>query len=242
MYKNVQRKETEEYYSKYYSKMMERWKRSADSRPIIFRKLNVHKLNKKTILDVGCGNGILMKNLELTKKNEVHGIDISKPLLKEAKKYNIKTLFYDVDKRGNLPYPKEYFDVIFLVEIVEHIFYPKGLFKKCYKILKPNGKIYMTIPNGLQPDKKQHIQEMLEKTLEKIYKKRIPEKAKRFPDLNIITIHEIKRILKQTGFKLKELYGWRWKWEQVSSKERKHMWLNPLKARDLLLVIEKAKK
>jgi SAM-dependent methyltransferase len=180
-----------------------------------------------------------MRRLFLTKKNEVYGIDVSRTLLERAKKNGLKVLFHNIDEKDDLPFPKDYFDFIFLVEVVEHTFCPQRLFKKCYRVLKPEGKIYMTIPNGLKRDKKKYIQETLERDLKRIYKNKIPEGAKRFPDFNIITIYEIRRILKKVGFRIRELHGWKWKWEELNHREKLYFWNNPLKARDLLIVISK---
>lgn len=240
MYKKPSRREIKDYYSKYYPKMLEIWEKSGvDPRPLLLRKLRIDRMSKKKILDIGCGTGKLIKSLKLTKRNEVHGIDISREFLKTSKKRGITTLYYDIDKRGNLPYPMNFFDMILMMDLIEHVFYIKSLFKKSYKVLKPKGRIIATMPNWMIADKKDTIQKVYEKSLQKVYKRKVPEKAKRYADFNHITVPELKKILKATGFRIRKMHGFKWRWRELSSKERKYLWSNPLKGRDLLIVIEK---
>jgi len=243
MYKKPKRKEVEDYYSEYYPKMMELWeKNNPDPRPFLLRKLGVGRLNKKRILDIGCGTGKIMKDLKILDRNDVYGIDISRKFVKMAIKNRIKASFCDIEKRGNLPYEENFFDAIFMLDFLEHIFYPQSLFKKIYRILKPEGRIYATIPNWLTKDKKDNIQKVYETSLQKIYKRKIPNKAKIYADFNLITIHELRKILESTGFKIKEIHGFKWRWEELSLKEKQLLWsTNPLKGRDFLLVIEKVR-
>lgn len=235
MYKFLKKREAKEYYSKYYPKMLQYWQKYGHNPyPIMLKLLNI---KNKRMLDIGCGNGLMLKNL--IKNNEIYGIDISKKLLKEAEKIGVKTLCHDIDKPSNFPYPPNYFDVIFMFELIEHIFLPKSLFLKCSKVLKKDGKIYMTTPNRLYPRELEKIQESLEKALNFIYGKNIPEKAKRFPDANIPTVNQIKEMLSSTSLKIEKVYGFDWKFEEFDENKIKYYWLHPSKCTNLLVVIKK---
>lgn len=234
MYKSLKKQEVKKYYSEYYPKILSYWQKYGhEPRPKILKRLNI---KKKRILDIGCRDGSMLK--DLLKQNEVYGIDISTKLLKKAKKIGIKTLCCDINKK-HIPYPESYFDLILLFEIIEHVFFPESVFRKCFRLLKSKGKIYMTLPNRLYPRRIEIIQKSLESALDHAYKGSIPEKAKRFPDINILTLNRIGRLLSKTGFKIKKVYGWSWAFEALNPKERQRLWMNPLKASDLLIIAEK---
>jgi len=237
MYKFLTQKEAPSYYSKYYPKILAYWqKHDHEPRPILLKKLNI---KNKSILDIACGDGSILK--DLAKHNKVYGVDISDSLLKKARRNGIKTALHNLDEKKDLPYSESFFNVILLFEIVEHLFNPEILFKKCFRILKKNGKIYMTLPNQAYPKRLERIQKSLESALNNVYKEKIPEKAKRFADINIMSISKLKKLLSDTGFQIKKIRGWNWKIEELSAKKRNELWDNPKKSEDLLIVIEKKK-
>ena len=47
------------------------------------------------------------------------------------------------------PFEKGSFDYIHLRDIVEHVTNPLEFLVSCQQLLKPDGKIYLSIPNGL---------------------------------------------------------------------------------------------
>ncbi|MBU2442179.1 MAG: class I SAM-dependent methyltransferase, partial [Nanoarchaeota archaeon] len=215
MYKFLTQKEASAYYSKYYPKILAYWqKHGHELRPMLLKKLNI---KNKCILDIACGDGSILK--DLVKNNEVYGIDISESLLRKARKNRVKTALHDLDENNDLPYPDLFFDVSLMLEIVEHLFHPKILFKKCSKVLKKNGKIYMTMPNHAYPGRLETIQKSLESALNHVYKEKIPEKAKRFVDINIMNISKLKKILSDTGFQIKKIHGWNWRIEDLSARK-----------------------
>lgn len=64
-------------------------------------------------------------------------------------------LYLNTDKSTNpdiianaekIPCESEYFDNILLIEVLEHLENPKKVLKECYRILKKNGVLYMSIP------------------------------------------------------------------------------------------------
>jgi ubiquinone/menaquinone biosynthesis C-methylase UbiE len=99
--------------------------------------------NKKLkLLDVGCGTG---KNAEtFAQFGEVYGVDFSSDALKFCKKRgltNVKKA--DVEKK--IPYPTNTFDVITLLDVLEHIEEAPSL-KEIYRVLKPGGYLLVTVP------------------------------------------------------------------------------------------------
>ncbi|MEM3829693.1 MAG: class I SAM-dependent methyltransferase, partial [Conexivisphaerales archaeon] len=75
--------------------------------------------DKCKILDVGCGDGSLLK--PFCKDYECYGVDISEAKLKLARSRGIRTFCVnlEVDK---LPFPNEYFDLVVCSETIEHLY------------------------------------------------------------------------------------------------------------------------
>lgn len=104
----------------------------------------------KTILDVGCGGGILAESM--TKEGAlVTGIDIEKKLLETAKKHSLKKklkinyIEEKVEKHAK-KYSKKY-DIITCMEVLEHVKNPQSIVQACAKLLKPNGNIFFSTIN-----------------------------------------------------------------------------------------------
>lgn len=117
--------------------------------------INQYAKSKQTILDIGCGNGRLLKILP--SKINYAGIDQSKNLIKEAKKefnkdYNKNIKF----KTGNLLAIKEkdnHFDIVLAIAVLHHIpsdGYRKQAFSELQRVLKPNGILIMSNWNLFQ--------------------------------------------------------------------------------------------
>jgi len=100
--------------------------------------------NKKVIeFGVGGEGGIIYL---LKEKNLVTGYDISDSAINNCKKFDIK-----VEKR-NLDIERtektdESIDIIFAFEVFEHFSNPQFVLEEIYRILKPGGKILISIPN-----------------------------------------------------------------------------------------------
>ena len=113
------------------------------------------KSNGGRLLDVGCGVGTI--SLELRHRGfEVYGIDFSSAAIEKAREKGITAIGCDVDKDG-IPFDDGYFDVVWAGDVVEHVFDPIFLFKEMSRVLKPTGKVLLTVPNGLNIFIRTHI-------------------------------------------------------------------------------------
>ena len=54
-----------------------------------------------------------------------------------------------VDITRPFPYPENFFDLIIAIEVSEHIIDHENFFSESGRILKPEGKLYITTPNIL---------------------------------------------------------------------------------------------
>lgn len=119
--------------------------------PILDKYVNT--TNKK-ILDVGCGSGTLSLYLA-SEGNTVHGIDISKRAVytsnKSAKELGLKNVSFEVlDFPRDKLRPKNY-DVILLLEVIEHIEEDAKALQLLYSRLNINGILILSTPSKNAP-------------------------------------------------------------------------------------------
>ena len=98
--------------------------------------------NCKTIIEIGCGTGILAHELKKQGK-DILGTDISDYALKKAQKKGIKTLCCDLD--SPLTLKDNTFDCAISCQILQHIFKPSALIKEMTRISKKY--VIINIPN-----------------------------------------------------------------------------------------------
>ena len=115
-----------------------------NDRPEIFHLVEPDML---TILDVGCGNGVLGKHLKQSNTSrKVFGIEYNEDAAKVAKS-NIDQVRVGDIQTISLPYDKESFDCIILADILEHLIDPGAVLQKLSVFLKKNGVFICSIPN-----------------------------------------------------------------------------------------------
>jgi len=100
----------------------------------------------KKVLEIGCATGAVSKRL---KENgcEVIGVEIDSGAAQLAKKYCQNVIIGDVESMRDIPYPDEYFDVILLSDVLEHLKSPLVLLRRVKKYLKDDGCLVVSIPN-----------------------------------------------------------------------------------------------
>jgi 2-polyprenyl-6-hydroxyphenyl methylase/3-demethylubiquinone-9 3-methyltransferase len=107
-------------------------------------------LKNKTVLDVGCGGGILSEALAKAGASTT-GIDLSEPTLDIAKnhaKNNNLTIDYQAITAEDFAQKHpNHFDVITCMEMLEHVPEPESIVKACAHMLKPNGFIFFSTIN-----------------------------------------------------------------------------------------------
>ncbi|CAF4951795.1 unnamed protein product [Pieris macdunnoughi] len=111
-------------------------------------------LANKTILDVGCGGGILSEALARI-GGFVTGVDASEQLIECAKQHsdldekiahNKPTYFCSTIEDHAEEYPNHY-DAVVASEIIEHVADKELFVRACVACLKPGGRIFITTPN-----------------------------------------------------------------------------------------------
>jgi 2-polyprenyl-3-methyl-5-hydroxy-6-metoxy-1,4-benzoquinol methylase len=107
----------------------------------------------KTILDIGCGFGRLSLLCALKGAKQVVAIDLSDPLIQSLERTisllklsNIETHRMDAE---NLEFKSNTFDIVYCCEVIEHLPSPKKALSAIKSVLKPDGVLLLSTPNGL---------------------------------------------------------------------------------------------
>jgi 2-polyprenyl-3-methyl-5-hydroxy-6-metoxy-1,4-benzoquinol methylase len=94
------------------------------------------------LIDIGCNEG---RNLQIYAKNgfSVEGFEVNEHAVAEAKKngYNVYSQNMETDL------PNKTYDIAVLSNVLEHSLSPGKLLQNVYKILKPGGRIWISVPN-----------------------------------------------------------------------------------------------
>jgi len=97
-----------------------------------------------SLLDIGSGTGDLL-NAASAKGWDVLGVELSPYAAQYAKqRYGVDVLVGDL---YSVELPKERFDVVTMVEVIEHLADPLAAIKKASGSLRPGGLLYLTTPN-----------------------------------------------------------------------------------------------
>jgi 2-polyprenyl-6-hydroxyphenyl methylase/3-demethylubiquinone-9 3-methyltransferase len=157
-------------------------------------------LNKKKVLDIGCGGGILSE--ELCKQGaEVTGIDSSSKSISIAKQhaeqnnYDIKYINKSIFEITDL----DIYDFIICFEMIEHINKPNDLIKKIKKhSSKSSGLFLSTINRNLKSF-------MLAKIMAEYVLNYVPKGTHQYA--KFITPYELTKMLENNNYKLNDISG-----------------------------------
>jgi len=98
------------------------------------------------LLDIGCGDGFLLKLIQKNSNLSLYGTDIVKKHLLELEKQNIKTSCVDLNTQP-LPFKENFFDFVVIEEVLEHVFDNEKLLEEIHRVLKPNASMIISVPN-----------------------------------------------------------------------------------------------
>lgn len=98
-----------------------------------------------SILDVACGNGLLLAELSKKAKVNAFGVDISETMIAVAKKRYPNCTFI-AQPCFPLSFENKSMDVITVSCAFHHFEKPQGFADECMRILKDDGVIYMAEP------------------------------------------------------------------------------------------------
>lgn len=103
------------------------------------RHLEKFGVKKGSLLEIGCGNGFLLEEALAQGYACVHGVEPSQDAVSRAND-RVRAKIVNGLMRPGI-FQENYFDVICMFQVLDHISDPGGLLKECYRILKPKGLV-----------------------------------------------------------------------------------------------------
>lgn len=110
---------------------------------------DIGNISGKCILDAGCGDGRFLNYIIEGQAKEIHALDINSHLIDIAKKNNPSVNFkvHDLDKE--MPFSKEFFDIIISYNSLMHVENLDNVMREFYRILKIDGKLHIIVTHPL---------------------------------------------------------------------------------------------
>ena len=104
----------------------------------------VETSNVKKILEVGCGEGYIIKHLREKFNVNIIGMDISNDILEIARSMNpnLKSFWGDIYKLG---FKDDSFDMVLILEVLEHLKYPNRALEEIKRVSKEY--VIVSVPN-----------------------------------------------------------------------------------------------
>jgi SAM-dependent methyltransferase len=93
-------------------------------------------------LDYGCGR-LRFAHRMAKYGGEQYGVDVTIPAQEPPPGFN----FSRVSIGGRLPFPDEYFDTVFLVEVIEHVPSERSTLEEIERVMKPGATLIITTPH-----------------------------------------------------------------------------------------------
>jgi ubiquinone/menaquinone biosynthesis C-methylase UbiE len=99
---------------------------------------------KHLVLEVGCGPGVILDRLD---QGRLHGIDLSEHSVGLARQKLGDRAEIRHGNAQELPYSDNEFDFVFCTEVLEHVVDPRTAICECFRVLRPGGRLVLSIPN-----------------------------------------------------------------------------------------------
>ena len=104
----------------------------------------------KTVLDVGCGGGILAESMA-ARGATVSGIDLGEKALKVAKLHllesGIKVDYRLIAVEELAKEQPQHYDIVTCMEMLEHVPDPASVVRACAQLVKPGGHVFFSTLN-----------------------------------------------------------------------------------------------
>ncbi len=145
-----------------------------------------------SLLDIGTWCGTLLASMSET--YSAVGCEISK----EAADYGrSKGLDIRIGSFDQVQFSPESFDIITIIDVLEHLPKPKDVISKILGLLKPGGIVYIKVPNGSAQINKQNLLQSLKLSSVGV--------ANCYVHINHFGHKSLKNVLESVGFEVVEL-------------------------------------
>lgn len=96
------------------------------------------------LLDVGCGSGKFLREMQKLGWAEVTGTDVSEAAVDRARQHGLHA---HVGTLAAARFEDNYFDAITLHHVFEHVPDPRGTLRELHRILRRGGELVIVVPN-----------------------------------------------------------------------------------------------
>lgn len=133
------------YYERYWSE--EGYNPRRADIPAVLREIFARHIGPEdACLDLGCGDGGT-SGMYLSSHAKVYvGVDISEQAVELARGRGLDARV--IDDAAVLPFDDSSFDVVVCSEVLEHLFEPNRAVAEAFRVLRPSGRLLVTVPNG----------------------------------------------------------------------------------------------
>ena len=146
------------------------------------------------VLDVGCGDGILMEYLKYNKEIDIRGIEISKDNVQKCLSKGLTVIEGDAEK-DLLQFPDSSFDFVILSQTLQAFLNPEIVIKE---LLRVGKKAIVTIPNFGFWKVRLHL--LIKGTMP--ITKNLPDEWYNTPNLHMCTIKDFVYFVRSRNFKI----------------------------------------
>lgn len=98
--------------------------------------------DRRRILDVGCGTGTMLA--ELRRFGEVHGVDAEPAAVEFCRSQGETSVVLSSGEQ--VPHPDKSFDLLTLLDVIEHVEDDQTLLGEARRVLAPHGSVLITVP------------------------------------------------------------------------------------------------
>lgn len=113
----------------------------------VFNYIIKNILPEGKILELGCHKGHLLNELFQNGYKNLDAIDIKD--LREYENLKKYTKFFELDlNKKLLPFQNNSFDLLYSLQVLEHLENPHFFARECRRVLKPGGKLIISMPHG----------------------------------------------------------------------------------------------
>ena len=110
----------------------------------LLKRIGISMEKQLHALELGCGTGIFLRQMEQNTGWNIDAADINFEALNDSAAERSRLLFYNVmEERAEF---RQLYDIVVLMDVLEHIEKPSEFLKACFSHLRPGGVFIINIP------------------------------------------------------------------------------------------------